>query len=286
MAFAKFPVGVNDSVLLVALCYLAVDIYEEWDSFYACARPIHCWLFVSYASVLCFRLAHLFGDHHRQAPAAETKEFLLNFRELSKVSWSIMCFTWTIALPFYAAWTLLGTSWLWAVRTQTPQCLPAGQSWWFVFLWLGVSYLWVLIHGFLCAMACVLELRVRKAEGHLRQIQDGDVTSRWGDVSRLSSYGVLTGGGVGGGLAPTEIASLPASVAKEGCGIECSICLCEVNAGDKIRCLDSCGHTFHRSCIDLWLLRRGDCPLCKGAVTTDGRTPNFTGSAELDIVVP
>lgn len=280
MAFTNFSVnGANDSVLLVALCYLSVDIYGEWDKFYVCARPIHSWLFVSYVAVLSFRIAHLFGTHHRQASALETKEFLLNFRELSKVSWLIMCLTWTVALPFYAAWTFVGTSWLWTVRMQTPECLPAGQSWWFIFLWLAVSYLWVLIHGFLCVMACVLEFRVRKAEGRLRQIQDRDVTFRWGDVSRLSGYSVLTDGGVEGGLAPKEIASLPDLVAMGDCEIECSICLCEVKAGDKIRCLDSCGHNFHRSCIDLWLLRRGDCPLCKRAVTTDG-------SDDLAITVP
>lgn len=31
----------------------------------------------------------------------------------------------------------------------------------------------------------------------------------------------------------------------------------------EARQLDGCGHTFHRSCIDLWLFRRADCPLCK-----------------------
>lgn len=286
MASTKFFVGVNDSVLLVALCYLTVDIHEEWSRFYTCARPIHCWLFVSYAAVLCFRIAHIFGAHHSQAFALEQKEILLNFREPSKVSWSVMCFTWTIALPFYAVWTFLGSSWLWTVRAQTPQCLPPGQSWWFILLWLGVSYLWVLIHGLLCVMAFVLEFRVRRTERRLRQIQDADVTSRWGNVSQLSSYSELTGGEVEGGLAPTEIASLPSFVATVGCEIECSICLCEVSAGDKMRCLDSCGHTFHRSCIDLWLLRRGDCPLCKRTVTTDSHTRTSTGNDEFAMSVP
>lgn len=276
MAFTKFPVGVNDSVLLVALCYSTVDIYLESGRFSTCAKPINSWLFVSYAAIICFRAAHLLGSHHRQASALETKEFLLNFREANKVSWSVMFFTWTIALPFYAAWTVLGTSWLWTVRVQTPLCLPPGQCWWFMFLWLGMSYVWVGIHGFLSVMACVLEFRVRKAEWRLRQIQDGDVISRWGNVSQLPSYSVLTGSSANGGLDPAEISALPTFVASGDYEIECSICLCEVNAGDKIRSLDSCGHTFHRSCIDLWLLRRGDCPLCKRTVTMDVRTRDLT----------
>lgn len=288
MASTKFSLGLNDSVLLVALLFLTADVYSEWERFHACAKPIGTWLLVSYSAVLSFRVAHLFGAHHSHASesALATKDFLLNLRETSKISWLIMSFTWSMALPFYATWTFLGTSWLWAVRQQTPNCLPPGQHWWFIFLWLGVSYLWLLIHMMISGMACVLEFRVRRAERRLREIEDGDLTSRWGNVSRLPGYNVLTGGGVEGGLAPNDILSLPVSVAEEACEIECSICLCEVNAGDNIRCLDSCGHTFHRSCIDLWLLRRGDCPLCKRAVTLENRSQTPTGSEELTNLGP
>lgn len=286
MSSVKLSVGLNDSVLLVALLYLIMDIYSEWDRFQGCSRPIHTWLFVSYAAVLSFRIAHLFGAHHSDASALETKDFLLNLRETSKVSWSIMCFTWTLAMPFYGAWTIVGTSWLWTVRQQTPHCLPPGQCWWFIFLWLGVSYLWVLIHLFLSCMACVLELRVRKAEQRLREVADGDVTSRWGNVGQLPGYSALCGGGIGGGLEPSQIASLPASVAGDDCEHECSICLCEVNPGDKIRRLDTCGHCFHRSCIDLWLLRRGDCPLCKRSVALASHTPTPAINDELTILGP
>lgn len=295
MASMKFSLGLNDSVLLVALFYLIVDIYSEWDRFYTCAKPIRTWLLVSYSAVLTFRIAHLLGAHYSHATQAAAKHFLLNLRETSKVSWVIMSLTWTLATPFYAAWTFLGTSWLWTVRQESPYCLPPGQCWWFIFLWLGVSYLWVLIHVFLSGMACVLEYRVRKAESRLREVEDGDgdLTSRWGNVSRLPGYSALTGSGMEGGLAPKEIALLPSSVAEGECEMECSICLCEVNVGDKIRCLDSCGHTFHRSCIDLWLLRRGDCPLCKRSVATcsgslvaDSLSPAPTGSEDLTNLGP
>merc|ERR1712232_591939 len=120
------------------------------------------------------------------------------------------------------------------VRQQTPYCLPPGQCWWFMFLWLGVSYLWLMIYMIQSGIACILECRVRRAEQRLSEIEDGDLTSRWGNVSRLPGYSVLSGGGVEGGLTPKEIASLPVSVAGEECGIECSICLCEVSAGEKI----------------------------------------------------
>lgn len=274
MAFTKLSIGLNDSVLLVALVYLIIDICSEFDGFFACARPIHKWLLVSYSAVLLFRMAHLLGAHHSHASANVAQNFLVNLRETSKVSWLIMSFTWAIAMPFYAAWSILGTSWLWTIRQQTPNCLPPGQCWWFIYLWMSVSYLWVVVHILLSIMACVLERRVRKAEQRLREIENGDVTSRWGNVSQLPGYSALSGGGLDGGLAPAEISSLPAAIAAGESETECAICLCEVQEGDKIRCLDACGHTFHQSCIDLWLLRRGDCPLCKRSVTANEPSAN------------
>lgn len=45
-------------------------------------------------------------------------------------------------------------------------------------------------------------------------------------------------------------------------GSECSICLCEYVCGEEVRTL-SCGHCFHRNCLDPWLLNhRNRCPLC------------------------
>jgi hypothetical protein len=44
----------------------------------------------------------------------------------------------------------------------------------------------------------------------------------------------------------------------------------EFQPPDICRELPGCGHVFHESCIDLWLLRRGDCPLCKHRVQVCG----------------
>jgi len=67
-------------------------------------------------------------------------------------------------------------------------------------------------------------------------------------------------------LTASEIKSLPEVTLAHGfaCGEhECSICITELEPGDRVRRVSGCGHTFHCSCIDLWLLRRADCPLCK-----------------------
>lgn len=48
---------------------------------------------------------------------------------------------------------------------------------------------------------------------------------------------------------------------------ECAICLSDFVDGDKVRVLP-CGHIFHRSEIDDWLVRiRKVCPICKRDVT-------------------
>ncbi|CAI0382745.1 unnamed protein product [Linum tenue] len=46
----------------------------------------------------------------------------------------------------------------------------------------------------------------------------------------------------------------------------CSICLQDVEEGDVMRKVPSCGHCFHLECLDKWLVRNGSCPMCR---TTD-----------------
>lgn len=44
----------------------------------------------------------------------------------------------------------------------------------------------------------------------------------------------------------------------------CSICLQEFKGGDMVRVFVGCEHEFHYCCIDMWLLGRSSCPLCRG----------------------
>uniref|UniRef100_A0A183SPH6 RING-type domain-containing protein n=1 Tax=Schistocephalus solidus TaxID=70667 RepID=A0A183SPH6_SCHSO len=43
----------------------------------------------------------------------------------------------------------------------------------------------------------------------------------------------------------------------------CVICMCDYELGDELRCLP-CMHTFHRACIDDWLMRSLTCPSYPG----------------------
>ncbi|CAH2053223.1 unnamed protein product [Thlaspi arvense] len=43
----------------------------------------------------------------------------------------------------------------------------------------------------------------------------------------------------------------------------CSICLQDWEEGELGRKLERCGHTFHKICIDEWLIRQETCPICR-----------------------
>ncbi|CAA0833652.1 E3 ubiquitin-protein ligase ATL6 [Striga hermonthica] len=43
----------------------------------------------------------------------------------------------------------------------------------------------------------------------------------------------------------------------------CAICLQDVKDGESVRLLPNCGHLFHPHCIDKWLTRQGNCPMCR-----------------------
>eukprot|EP01017_Pseudomicrothorax_dubius_P016589 TRINITY_DN18813_c0_g1_i1.p1 TRINITY_DN18813_c0_g1~~TRINITY_DN18813_c0_g1_i1.p1 ORF type:complete len:169 (-),score=17.76 TRINITY_DN18813_c0_g1_i1:195-701(-) len=78
------------------------------------------------------------------------------------------------------------------------------------------------------------------------------------------------------GINPDEIAFIERElqliptkqVQKEDIGSElkefqCSICIEDLVEGATIAKLPKCHHTFHKHCIDVWLLKKPTCPNCK-----------------------
>lgn len=264
----QMQVGMNDAVLVLSLLYLSVDIQYDWESFNTCKRPVHKWLLVSYALIVASRVIYVVGS---LGSTMETGDFLLNLRQKNSVMRFLNNITWLVIVPCFTVWSAIGTTWIFEVRRHTPQCLPNGVHLWFLVIWQVLGYLWIGVHCVLGIMAWFLEKRLRNAEVDLQQIEDADVLSRWGQVSRLQGYTSMPAiAGGGGGLTPSQIRALPSAVVQES-GLEsseeeCPICLHVLKAGDSVRQLSTCAHTFHRSCIDLWLLRRADCPLCKQCV--------------------
>ena len=63
-------------------------------------------------------------------------------------------------------------------------------------------------------------------------------------------------------LARRAVAQLEVGRMEEGEEGHCSVCLDPLTLGQETRRLP-CGHTYHRSCVDRWLLQKRKCPLCK-----------------------
>ncbi|WOL19875.1 RING-H2 finger protein ATL74-like [Canna indica] len=45
--------------------------------------------------------------------------------------------------------------------------------------------------------------------------------------------------------------------------VECAVCLDNFEVGDDCRLLPACTHSFHAYCVDNWLLRSWNCPVCR-----------------------
>jgi hypothetical protein len=259
----------NDAVLVTSLLYLSLDMQYEWHEFVSCKWPVHRWLLGSYVFILAFRLIHVLGAMHA---TMESGDFLMNLRHKETLPQFLMSLTWAFVLPLFAFWTAIGSFWLYDSKKSSATCLPMGLPLYFIITWQALSYAWILIHTVLGGVAWRLENRLRHREDSLRAIEDPDTLGRWGQVSQLPAYTALANTSFEG-LTPQQIKQLPETTAKELMFIEdsereCSICLTALRADDPARQLAACGHVFHRSCIDLWLLRRADCPLCKSSVVS------------------
>lgn len=43
----------------------------------------------------------------------------------------------------------------------------------------------------------------------------------------------------------------------------CTICLADYQEKDVLRTFPYCGHSFHATCIDIWLKQNFTCPICR-----------------------
>ncbi|XP_027337350.1 E3 ubiquitin-protein ligase RNF181-like [Abrus precatorius] len=54
---------------------------------------------------------------------------------------------------------------------------------------------------------------------------------------------------------------------EEGESDYCSVCLCQIYKGEKVRSLPVCKHRYHADCIGAWLKNHPTCPLCRNKIT-------------------
>ncbi|XP_027352885.1 RING-H2 finger protein ATL33-like [Abrus precatorius] len=49
-------------------------------------------------------------------------------------------------------------------------------------------------------------------------------------------------------------------------GGECPVCLSAFADGEEVRQLSACKHSFHASCIEMWLSNHSNCPICRATI--------------------
>ncbi|XP_057439749.1 RING-H2 finger protein ATL3-like [Lotus japonicus] len=84
------------------------------------------------------------------------------------------------------------------------------------------------------------------------------------------------------GLDPSVLRSLPVVVFQSQDfkdGLECAVCLSELDEGEKARLLPKCNHGFHVDCIDMWFQSHSTCPLCRTSVASHDSDNNLQSSS-------
>lgn len=268
----------NDGVLLSSLLYSTVDILLQWPELEACQKPVGSWLVGSYAMVSAYRIS----SYISQPSTAEGEEDrALHLRQPNLIPKVVAYLTWTLLLPFFCYWTLMGSWKVVPLLWQGQQaCLPDGAPLWFVAFCQLLCYFWALLYSAYLIGILRFEYRLYRAEQALRAIESPETLRRWGRMSVLNpeeqAVGLTSGSmPLADGLDAIEIKNLPEKKICAGsnllsCSEECAICLTGFHKGDTSRELPTCGHNFHKECIDLWLLRSATCPLCKCNVATSG----------------
>lgn len=256
-------VGANDIALIGSLLYFCVDLWSAWSSF-TCQQPVHLWLLVSCACAIAFRVIRMLTPASSSGSGGGVSDLLLDLP--LKGSWSATV-TWALAAPFFTLWTYVGTYWVWDSFQDMDTCM--GDTYlWFSLAWLALCHIWVFVHAALWLRTWRSNQRAHRLQANLRGVEDDESRQRWGEISSGPEAG-RRWAGTQEGLSADVVLKLPCETwsSEQVLGrCECAICLSDFQEGDRVRTLPTCGHTFHKGCIDLWLVRQAECPLCKRTV--------------------
>lgn len=262
----SFPTGM---LMVVCFVYSVVDVtLMDSDD---CMVPMQRWLLVSYLNIALFRAAHYIGQEYSNAG----QKFVFSFRHSSWMLRVVVGCLWGVLIPFFIVWTVLGTSWFRNALNRTDGCKASLPPSVMVMVWQFLSYIGIALYGAIFVVSVVIELRLRNQERDMLLVETDETRSWWGRLSvEVAETDISILHKKNPGLRPQQIQQLPEMTLGSNCleqtdELLCAICISEFADGDKVRCLTPCGHHFHKSCVDLWLLRQAECPMCKCKVDPD-----------------
>lgn len=259
----RIRMSLNDLILILSVCYSVGDIFVQWNEFSKCYKPIQLWLVVSFISIVLYRLSHFLAQYLSN----DNDDYIIYRR--NNPPYYISFLVLFILFPFFFIWNIIGTIWIYQIIKYTPNCLPRNNHPWFIVLWIVLCYIWILLYLFFIILSIYLEYQSRIYERTITNIQTDDIFSRWTDnIDLMRDYGIFI---YRNGLRLKQIENLPfyyiKNISNES---KCSICLNDFQIDECVRTLLLCNHTFHKSCIDLWLIRSATCPNCKSPIASQG----------------
>jgi len=252
-------------VVLAVVCSAMGDQIVQWGSLFGCGGGISMWLlglyfFVCVSSLLCCIQSHILGIN----------SFLMLYiskesnKGQNKVLMQALAKSWITMLAFLSLLTVSGI--MCFIEVLDSECgahTDSHASLAFLASCIALCGLLVPVGAICMCYAQVVSSSLNRGGAALNAITDQDFVERWGEPNPILEEELKCG------LTPDEIACLSCMDASGSTaeGSDCVICLSSILADDRIRLLPNCGHAFHRPCVDQWLLRAGNCPLCKAKPT-------------------
>ncbi|CAA3031288.1 E3 ubiquitin- ligase ATL23 [Olea europaea subsp. europaea] len=78
----------------------------------------------------------------------------------------------------------------------------------------------------------------------------------------------------GTGLSAADLEKLPKVTGKDlVLGIDCAVCLDEIESDQPARMIPGCNHGFHLMCADSWLSKQPVCPVCRAKIAPELLNP-------------
>lgn len=248
-------------VVLAIVCSALGDQIVQWGNLAGCGGGTSLWLLGVHFVVCVLALLHYIQSHFLDIDSCLMLYISQDCNKgHNKVLMQALARCWVTMLALLTLLTVTGITYFMEMIDSDEPCWANSDSRasvTFVLSVLTISVLLVLIGVAALCYAYLVSASLSRGGAALNAIADKDFVERWGEPRPIMEEELR--------FSPQELTDLPCmdALSCNAEGLDCVICLSSILPGDRVRLLPDCGHAFHRPCVDQWLLRAGNCPLCK-----------------------